>query len=74
MKVLSPSRRRMAVMHVRQTLFVSVRRTCRVIGQHRSTQRKRPQGKVDEELLTADIIKLASGGSGGQWYDHFSFP
>ena len=46
-------------MHVRQTLVVSERRTCRVIGQHRSTQRKRPQGKVDEELLTADIIKLA---------------
>ena len=48
----------MAVMHVRQTLVVSERRTCRVIGQHRSTQRKRPQGKVDEELLTADIISL----------------
>ena len=49
----------MAVMHVRQTLVMSERRTCRVIGQHRSTQRKRPQGKVDEELLTTDIIKLA---------------
>jgi len=44
-------------MHVRQTLVVSERRTCRVIGQHRSTQRKRPEGKVDEELLTADIIR-----------------
>ena len=30
-----------------------------MIGQHRSTQLKRPQGKVDEELLTADIILLA---------------
>ena len=49
----------MAVMHVRQTLVMSERRTCRVTGQHRSTQRKRPQGKVDEELLTTDIIKLA---------------
>ena len=49
----------MAVMHVRQTLVVSERRTCHVIGQHRSTQRKRPQEKMDEELLTADIIKLA---------------
>ena len=46
-------------MHVRQTLVVNVRRTCHVIGQHRFTQRKRSQGKVDEELLTADIIKLA---------------
>ena len=39
--------------------MVSERRTCRVISQNRSTQRKRSQGKVDEELLTADIIKLA---------------
>ena len=46
-------------MHVRESLGVSERRSCRVIGQHRSTQRKRPQEKVDEELLTGDIIKLA---------------
>ena len=46
-------------MHVRESLGVSERRSCRVIGQHRSTQRKRPQEKVDEELLTRDIIKLA---------------
>jgi len=46
-------------MNVRKILGASERRACRVIGQHRSTQRKRPQGKVDEELLTADIIKLA---------------
>ena len=58
-KVLSPSCRRMAVMHVRQTLGASERRSCRVISQHRFTQRKKPQGKVDEDLLTADIIKLA---------------
>ena len=46
-------------MHVRKSLGVSERRSCHVIGQHRSTQRKRPQEKVDEELLTGDIIKLA---------------
>ena len=46
-------------MHVRQSLGVNEHRSCRVIGQHRSTQRKRPQEKVDEELLTRDIIKLA---------------
>ena len=46
-------------MHVRQILGVSERSSCRMIGQHRSTQRKRPQGRVDVELLTADIIKLA---------------
>jgi len=31
-----------------------------VLGQHRSTQRKAPQGRADEEALTADIIALAS--------------
>ena len=33
---------------------------CRVLGQHRSTQRKMPTGRADEEALTADIIRLAS--------------
>ena len=31
----------------------------RTLGQHRSTQRKVPQGRADEELLTDDIIELA---------------
>jgi putative transposase len=30
-----------------------------VLGQHRSTQRRVPQGREDEERLTADIIDLA---------------
>ena len=30
-----------------------------VLGQHRSTQRKVPQGRADEERLTDDIIELA---------------
>ena len=41
------------------TLKVSERRTCRVLGQHRSTQRKTPRGRDDEEALTADLIELA---------------
>jgi putative transposase len=44
---------------VRQSLGVSERRACRVLGQHRSTQRKVPQGRSDEEQLTEDIIILA---------------
>ncbi len=40
-------------------LSVSERRACRVLGQHRSTQRKAPRGRDDEEALTADIIALA---------------
>jgi transposase InsO family protein len=31
-----------------------------VLGQHRSTQRKVPQGRADEEALTADIAALAA--------------
>ena len=43
---------------MRQTLCVSERRACRTLGQHRSTQRKIPHGRGDEERLTADIIEL----------------
>ena len=39
---------------------VSERFACKVLGQHRSTQRKKPQGRPDEEALTSDIIRLAS--------------
>ena len=40
-------------------LGVSERRACAALGQHRSTQRKMPQGRDDEERLTADIVELA---------------
>jgi len=36
---------------VRQELGVSERRACRTLGQHRSTQRKVPHGRADEERL-----------------------
>ena len=39
---------------------VSERRACKVLGQHRSTQRKKPKGRADEEVLTRTIIRLAS--------------
>ena len=38
---------------------MSERRACAVLGQHRSTQRKTPQGRDDEERLIADIVELA---------------
>ena len=44
---------------MRGTLGVSERRACRVLGQHRSTQRKVPCGRPDEERLIEDIIELA---------------
>jgi transposase InsO family protein len=40
-------------------LSVSERRACAALGQHRSTQRKPPRGKDDEEALTAAIVALA---------------
>lgn len=39
---------------------MSERRACAALGQYRSTQRKFPQGRDDEERLTADIVALAS--------------
>ena len=38
---------------------VSEPRACQVLGQHRSTQRKKPRTRDDEAALTADIIELA---------------
>jgi putative transposase len=40
-------------------LPVSERRACATLRQYRSTQRKVPQGRDDEERLTAHIIELA---------------
>jgi len=37
---------------------VSQRRICRVLGQHRSTQRRIPRGRDDEDQLIADIVEL----------------
>ncbi len=38
---------------------VSERRICRVLGQHRSTQRYSPRGREDENRLVTDMIELA---------------
>jgi putative transposase len=45
--------------HVTAELGVSERRACRVLGQHRSTQRKIAKTPDDEAALTADITALA---------------
>lgn len=44
---------------MRSRFTISERRACRVLGQHRSTQRKLPRGRADEERLIADMIELA---------------
>jgi transposase InsO family protein len=43
-----------------ETFGVSERFACRVLGQHRSTQRKNAKTPDDETALTADIIALAT--------------
>ena len=53
------TRRRAVIAHVRRELKISERRACAALGQHRSTQRKAPQGRDDEAALTADIVELA---------------
>jgi transposase InsO family protein len=45
---------------VRERLCVSERRACRVLGQHRSAQRRALTVKDDEKVLTEAIIELAS--------------
>jgi transposase InsO family protein len=45
---------------VRSRIDVSERRACAVIGQARSTQRRRPAIRDDEESLTGAIIRLAT--------------
>ncbi len=44
---------------MRRAFQISERRACTALGQHRSTQRKTPKGRDDEERLTADIVELA---------------
>ena len=46
--------------HVTDRLGVSERRACRVVGQHRSTQWRRPTRSADEQRLTEAIVALAS--------------
>ncbi|MEJ0094953.1 MAG: IS3 family transposase [Methylocella sp.] len=58
-KLLSSARRRACVEHVIAEHGVSERFACRVLGQHRSTQRKVPTKPDDEAALIADITALA---------------
>ena len=55
----SHGRRRAAVDHVTAVLDVPERMACRVLGQNRSTQRKRRQMADDEAALTQAVVDLA---------------
>ena len=56
---MSPARRRACIEHVVARLGVPERLACRVLGQHRSTQRQAPTTPDDEAALSADIVELA---------------
>jgi len=57
---VSPARRRRYIDHTVRKFGVSERLACRVLGQHRSTQRKAPKGRADDAALTADMVELAT--------------
>ena len=57
-KLLNPSRRRACINHVRGQFKISERHACRALGQYRSTQRRIPDSRGDEEHLVADMIEL----------------
>jgi putative transposase len=56
---VSPARRRAAVVHLVGRFNVSERRACRVVDQHRSSQRYVPVPTGFEEQLVAAMCKLA---------------
>jgi len=58
-KLLSPARRRHGIDRVCGRLKVSERRICRVLSQHRSTQRHVPRGQADEARLVVDRIEFS---------------
>lgn len=58
--MVSPSRRRDAVGHLRRRFKVSERRACNLVGQHRSTQRYKPTQPEFEQRLLKRMNELAT--------------
>src|SRR5947209_11034106 len=58
-KLVSPSRRRGAVLMLQDRLGVSERRACQIASQHRSTQRREPCVAPDDAALRARLRKLS---------------
>jgi putative transposase len=56
---LSPTRRRLAVLALRDRLGMSERRACRLAGQHRSTQRHRAVVADDDAALRARLREIS---------------
>jgi putative transposase len=58
LKLLSPNRKRAAVTMLQDRFGVSERRACRVVGQHRSTQRLEPPTPPDDEAGLRDFLRM----------------
>ena len=56
---MSPARRRRAIATLRDRLGVSERWACRVVGQHRSTQRHEPKTAEDDAVLRAELRRFS---------------
>jgi putative transposase len=56
---VSPARRRRAVQHLQQVFGVSQRWACRLVGQHRSTQRHQPVEPDRDRALRAELRQLS---------------
>jgi putative transposase len=56
---VSPARRRRAVEHLQQVFGVSQRWACRLVGQHRSTQRHQPVEPDRDRALRAELRQLS---------------
>jgi hypothetical protein len=59
-KLLSPAHRRRCIDHIRTMMPVSEQRLYRVLGQHRSTQRKAPRGADDIDPWQAESAACAA--------------
>lgn len=57
--MVSPARRRAAVAHLVKKFKVSERRACKVVGQHRSSQRYQPVPTDFEQRLVSAMRKIA---------------
>jgi putative transposase len=58
-ELLSPARRRQAVLSAQQNHGMAERHACRLANQPRGTQRYRPMQRADEDQLARAIIALA---------------
>ena len=57
--MVSPQRRRRAVLMLQDRLGISERRACRFVGQHRSTQRHQAPVARDDQALRSELRKIS---------------